>query len=147
MPATVAAAVKTAIEGAGLGVPVYRGPGADAADGARFPRIEVHDGIASSRSQDGDTGDPNAVHTTVETLQIDVWQLKVVPNSDPPTRAEDYALVPNLERALSRMGHLGTFGTPARTVHGLVLRSSVNVADPTPNVLHRALTVDVYREI
>lgn len=136
MAATTAGAIKAYLEGLGLGVPVFRD---EPPAGQDLPYITVREGIANVPDRDGDHGDPTAVRTTSETVQISVWQVWRNPTTG--RVVEDYALPPAVQRAI-RTAALDA--APTRT-YGVLLQSSVRLLERDRNVVQHALTAVVRR--
>jgi hypothetical protein len=136
MAATTAAAVKAYLEGLGLGVPVFRD---EAPAKQSLPYITVREDVANVPDLDGDQGDPDAEHTTAETVQVDLWQTW----RNPQTAAvvESYTLPKQIQRAL-RGAHLDV--SPTHT-YGVVLTSTVRLLERASNVVHHASTAVVRR--
>ncbi len=137
MAATTAGAVKAYLEGLRLGVPVFRD---EPPAGQDLPYITVRE-IANVPDRDGDHGDPTAVRTTSETVQISVWQTWRNPTTG--RVVEDYLLPQAVARAVRSAG---LDASPTRT-YGVLLQSSVRLLERDRNVVQHALTAVVRRAL
>lgn len=152
MAATVAGALKAYLEGAGLGLTVYRdgAPGqprtpTPADPDARrpavpLPYITVSEGLAVIVNLDGDTQDTAGELTVREDVQVDLWQSWRNAQGKP---VEAHALAPALLRALVK-AQLGTYGTPARRIYGVSNVFAVRLLEPADNIVHHAITCTVH---
>lgn len=134
--ATVAGAVKTAVETAGLGLAAYR----DRVPAqAALPYCLIHEGIGTTVMMHGDTDDPNRDEALREQMQLDLWQAK----RDPRTGAtiERYDLPDRLIFAL----HGTLLPTSPTHVYGMRVLESRRLADPNDNLVHHALTLVIDR--
>lgn len=91
--------------------------------------------LAADPSEDG------AAATVVETAQVDLWQ-----NWHDPTTgavAENYALAPALRRGIdgSRLAVIGT-----AIPYTALVRHTLRMLEVEENVVHHALTVEVWRQ-
>lgn len=134
MAATTSGALKALIESLGLGISAYRD---QAPAGTTRPYVEIIEEIAlvADPSEDG------VATTVVETVQVDVWQ----DWHDPTTGGvkESYTLAPAVRRGIdgARLPVIGT-GIPPYTV---LVRHSLRQIQPEENLVHTALTVEVFR--
>lgn len=134
MAATTAGALKALIESLGLGISAYRD---EAPAGTTRPYVTIIEEIAlvTDPSEDG------VGATVVETCQIDLWQ--DWHNSTTGGVAESYTLAPALRRGIdgARLALIGS----ALTYQALV-RHTLRQVEPVENVVHHAMTVEVFRQ-
>lgn len=134
MSATTAGALKALLEGAGLGVPVYRDTAPTSDAPARF--ITIAEGI--SEVPVGPQYD-EADGVVRELAQVDVWQ----PWRDTAGHViEDY-LLPREVASTLRGAQLPT--APTR-VHGVNVTSVVRLLERDTNTVHHAISVHIFRE-
>lgn len=135
MAATTAGALKALIESLGLSLSAYRD---EAPAGTARPYVTIIEEIAliADSSEDGKAG------TAVETAQVDLWQ-----NWHNPTTgavAESYTLAPALKRGIdgARLALIGT-----SVAYTALVRHSLRMVEVDENLVHHALTVEVYRQV
>lgn len=134
MAATTAGAIKALVEGAGLGLAVYR----DAAPkGTVMPYVTVEEGTGFVADRDG-LHDDGVDHTVQEFATVHLWQRW---RDDRGRPADDYALPDRLARSL-RATRLPAAPT---LVHGLRLAGRVRLLEVEANVVHHAYTVSIRR--
>jgi hypothetical protein len=133
--ATLAGAIKTAVETAGLGVQVFR---TMAPPGAHLPMCVVQEGIAWTPWGQGDTGALD--ETTVrEQVQVDIYQGLRGPDGQ---RTED----PNLEDQICYVLTRSRLPTWIHHVFGVtVIARSRVVEDGDSNVKRTIVTLQVNR--
>lgn len=135
MALTSANALKTLIEGLGLGLSAYRsGP----PEGLARPYVTIQEEIALVP----DPLEDATMTTGQETVQIDLWQdLRNLVTGD---TGENYALAPALRRGLhgARLIPIGT-----KITYAVLVRSSARMEEPKDNIIHTAITVDIFREL
>jgi hypothetical protein len=136
LSATTSGALKVLIESLGLGLSAYRD---EAPAGTKRPYITILEEITLVPDQLEDGGVGNAGR---ETVQIDLWQNW----HDPATGvvAENYGLAPALKRGIhgQRLQSIGS-----SIVYEALVRHSVRFLEPTENLVHHALTVEVFRQL
>jgi hypothetical protein len=137
MSATTAGALKAFLEGAGLGVPVYRD---GAPTGSRPPYIAITEGIGYAPRLDGDTADPAAVRTVTEAVQVDLVQPGRVPAGAGAAVSESYTLPGQLARAL----HTARLPAAPTRVYGVRV-SAGRRWPPAGNVVRHTYDVIVER--
>lgn len=140
MAQTTSAALKALIESLGLGLSADRDR---PSQGATRPYVTIEEEIAlvPDPLEDGGPG------TARETVQVDLWQdyRDIVPTS--PTYGnlkESYTLAPALKRGLhgARFQSLGT-----SIVYMALVRHSVRSVDEANNIVHTAITLEVFRQL
>lgn len=136
MAATTANALKSLIEGLGLGLSAYRD---EAPEGTARPYVTVTEAIAVAP----DPLEDAQASTVVETATVDLWQTW----KDLTTGAvtESYTHAPALYRGIhgKRLNLIGT----AITYVVLVSSGPLRLLQPDDNVVHHVLTLDIHREI
>lgn len=142
MPATISGAVKSVVEGLGLGLACYRdgAPSRDGLPAPTLPYVTVQERIAASLDADG-TFDAGVNHTLRETVQVNLWQQWRNPQTGAP--AESYTLARALLQGL-RAASLT--GLPFR-VYGSRAEATARLLESEENVVHDVLTLTVYREV
>lgn len=138
MAATTAGAVKSYVEGLGLGVMAYRD---EAPPGSALPYVTIAEAVAVVPKPSSPRFDAGSQKYVAETVQIDVWQSW----RDATTRAvaESYTLAAAIARALD-----GAQLPAAPTqVSGVRLINTVRLLEPpeAPEVVHHAITVEIDR--
>lgn len=134
MAATTAGALKVLIESLGLNLAAYRD---EAPAGTLRPFVTIMEEITlvPTASEDG------LALTVVETAQVDLWQ----DWHDLTTglRIESYTLAPALRRGIdgTRLALIGT----ALTYQALV-RHVMRSVEPFENIVHHAMTIEVFRQ-
>lgn len=144
MAQTTAAALKVLIESLGLGLAAY---GDRPTQNLPRPYVTIDEEIALAPDPLED-GSPS---TAVETVQVNLWQDYRDRTVGSPTEGnlkENYTLAPALRRGLhgQRLQSIGTSPNVA-VVYMALLRHSVRLVDEARNIVHHALTVDVFRQL
>lgn len=134
MSATTAGAIKTLLEGASLGVMIFRD---EAPQGEELPYIVVSEGISMVPEPAVNQRNDNTVR---EMVQVDVWQRKRDRNG---TVTESYTLPDKVAAALTGAG----LPTAPKKAYGMTLENSVRTLDPDPGILHHAITALVRRQL
>ena len=150
MSQTMSAALKTYLEGLGLGVAFYRDGAPKGADGvisAAWPYGTIQEGIGYAPELHGDTDDPAAHNGTDELMQVDLWQrARGVPTPASGGRAvvlERYDLPSQIDNALrSRRGLAAA--APFR-VYGMTVIGGQRLS-PSDNVVRHTWTVRIRRD-
>lgn len=135
MSATTAGAVKAWLEGQALGVAVYRD---SAPINTPLPYVTVTEAVALTPDRDG-AFDRDVTHTVVEVAQVDVWQRW---RSDSGQPAEQYDLPHRVRRALDA----AVLPSAPGRVYGCRSTGMVRLLEVDENVVHHAVTINVYRE-
>lgn len=135
--ASTGGALKHALEGAGLGVPVFRDR---APKDQAFPYVTVREEL--------DLGLVARADAVAELVQVDLWQYARWPAGVEAPKvagkvAEDSVLVRRLQAFLR-----GAVLPAAPTMtYRAVLQGSVRLTEPDNNLVHHALTVRVHRDL
>jgi hypothetical protein len=134
LSATTAGALKALIESLGLSLSAYRD---EATAGTARPYVTILEELAMTAdpSEDGKAG------TVVEMIQIDLWQ--DWHNQTTGDIAENYTLAPALRRGIDGV-RLALIGTSVTYI--ALVRHSLRMVEPDENLIHNALTVEVYRQ-
>ena len=139
LAASTGGALKQALEGAGLGVPVFRDR---APKDQPYPYITVREEL--------DLGLVRRADAAAELAQVDLWQYARWPAGTMRDGvdiggkvAEDSALVRRLQ-AFLRGAELPAAPTLA---YRASLEGSVRLTEPDNNLVHHALTVRVHRDL
>lgn len=134
MSATTAGALKALIESLGLSLSAYRD---QAPAGTTRPYVTIIEELAMTAdpSEDGKAG------TVVEMTQVDLWQ--DWHNQTTGAIAENYSLAPSLRRGIdgARLAVIGS-----SLVYTALVRHSLRLVEPDENLVHHALTVEVFRQ-
>ncbi len=135
--ASTGGALKQALEGAGLGLPIFRDR---APKDQPYPYITVREEL--------DLGLVSRASAAAELAQVDLWQYLRWPAGVEAPKvagrvAEDSALVRRLQ-AFLRGAQLPAAPTMAYRV---TLEGSVRLPEPDNNLVHHALTVRVHRDL
>lgn len=142
MAATTSNVLKKIIESGGLGLGAYR----DAAPpDAHTPFVVITEHITLSLDNDGDGGDPEAVDTAVENVQVDLYE-DYLDRSDParPIVVESYNLSWGLLRLLHRAIPLDP---PPWHIYGIRARVSSRSRDLNANLVRTRYSLDVRRSL
>lgn len=133
MAATTGGALKQLIEGAGLGLAVYRDK---APTEAVLPYVVVTDGITTTTVPMGDSGadDPD-----IENVQVDLWEQYMDPNTRRVT--EDPALQRSLKKA---MNGAGLSASPTHC-YGVRVPFNQRTLDADDNTVRTRYSVNVHR--
>ena len=133
MSATTAGGLKALIEGLGLSLAAYRD---EAPAGTLRPYVTITEELVWV----ADTIEDGAAATGVETCQVDLWQ--DWHDQAAGKIAENYTLAPALKRGIdgARMVVIGT-----TLPYTALVRHSLRQLEPTENLVHHSLTVEVWR--
>jgi hypothetical protein len=136
MPATTANALKSLVEGLGLGLSAFRDGGSES---AVLPYVTIMEQIALVP----DALEDGAASTVLETAQVDLWQAWRSPAVTGDV-VEDYTLAPALEKGLhgARLALIGTAVT-----YAVLVRGAIRTLEREENVVHTALTVEIFRQL
>lgn len=136
MALTSANALKALIESLELGIEAYRD---DAPQGVARPYVTITEQIAlvPEPMEDGGLG------PVAEMCAVDLWQDWRDLATD--TVVENYTLAPALVRGMHGQ-RLNTIGTKTPYVV-LVVGPSPRLLERDENIVHHALTVEIYREL
>lgn len=133
MASTTAGALKALIESLGLSLSAYRD---EAPAGTTRPYVTISEELTlvADPSEDG------AAATVVETAQVDLWQDWHDTTSG--GRAESYTLAPALRRGLdgARLVAVGT-----SIPYTALVRHTARMVEAPENLVHHAMTVEVFR--
>lgn len=138
--------MKVLIESLGLGLAAYRGGPSKKDPPVPRPYVTIDEEIAlvPDPLEDGATG------TGVETLQVNLWQdwRDLTVSATEGNLKENYALAPALKRGIhgQRLQSIGTFPNVA-VVYMALVRHSIRILEEDNNVVHHALTVEVFRQL
>lgn len=140
MAQTSGGALKVLIESLGLGLTANRDR---PSQGAARPYVTIEEEIALVPDPLEDGG-PS---TAVETVQVDLWQdFRDLVTTSPTygNLKENYALAPSLKRGLhgARLQPLGT-----AIVYMALVRHTVRSLEEADNVVHHAITLEVFRQL
>lgn len=126
--------MKALIESLGLSLSAYRD---EAPAGTARPYVTITEELMMV----GDPSEDGATASVVETAQVDLWQ--DWHNLTTGAMAESYALAPALRRGIdgARMALIGT-----SLPYTALVRHSLRMLEPEENIIHHALTVEVYRQ-
>lgn len=135
MSASTSGAIKARLEGAGLGVSVYRDR---APEGATLPYLTVSEALFVTPERAFNQWDDPEGHVS-ERVQVDVWQQAREHDSRAVT--ENYELPDAVMRALRAAG------LPSAPTHvsGVRVASRARLYEAKANLVHDALTVEVRR--
>jgi hypothetical protein len=144
MAQTTGGALTAFITSLGLGVAVGRDR---PTQGAVRPYVTITEEISLVPDPLEDGG-PS---TAVEMVQVDLWQdfRDLVPGSVTyGNLKENYTLAPALKRSLhgTRLTSLGS-GPSAAIVYMALVRHSTRFVEEADNVVHHAITLDVFRQL
>lgn len=139
MASTTAGALKTLIESLGLGLAAYRDEAPSLASGAAQPRPYVT--IIEELTLVADPSEGGKAGTVVETVQVDLWQDWKVLGTN--AVAESYTLAPALRRGIdgARIANVGT-----SVPYIALVRHTLRQLEAEENLVHTALTVEVFRQ-
>jgi hypothetical protein len=135
---TTAGALKALVESLGLGLAAYRDR---ATQGAKPPYVELTEEVALA---------PDVLETgggtVVETCQLDLYQ--PYRDKDPASSTyghlmENYALAPALKRGVHNARLVPVGGSLVYTV---LWRHSMRLLEEQENLVHHAVTLDVWRQ-
>lgn len=137
LAASTGGALKAALEGAELGVPVFRD---------RAPKDQAYPYITVA--EELDLGLVARADAAAELAQVDLWQYARWPAGVEAPKvagkvAEDSGLVRRLQ-AFLRSCELPAAPT---LTYRAVLQGSVRLTEPNNNLVHHALTVRVHRDL
>ncbi len=134
MSATTAGALKALIEGLGLSLSAYRD---EAPAGTAPPYVTITEELTLV----ADPIEDGAANTVVETVQVDLWQLWHNPTTG--LVAESYTLAPALRKGMDGV-RLNLIGTSLPYV--ALVRHSMRMLEVDENIVHHAITVEVFRQ-
>lgn len=137
MSASTSGAVKAMLEGASLGVAVYRDK---AAEGTKPPFITIKEGIVILPDPSFSQFDDPEGHV-VEQASIDVWQ--TWRNPTPGVVVESFTLVDRILAACSG-ARLPTAPTP---VCGFRVLGRIRVVEKEENIVHDSILVEIRRTL
>jgi hypothetical protein len=138
MAATVGGALKALLEGAGLGIAVYRD---EVPEDEPYPHVVVHEALAIVPEPEFNQHDDPQGHVR-ETVSIDIWQLRR--NADHSINVATYTLRDAVARALQG----ATLPEAPFQVMGVLVQSMVRAPTPAGDeskLVHDVITIEVRR--